>query len=59
MNREKVMTFMKKSLRFLPDKAYIKLYYRLRVGRKLNMHDPETLNEKLQLCQTNCWLETM
>lgn len=22
MNREKVMTFMKKSLRFLPDKAY-------------------------------------
>lgn len=27
MNREKVMTFMKKSLRFLPDKAYIKLYY--------------------------------
>ena len=23
MNREKAMTFMKKSLRFLPDKAYI------------------------------------
>ena len=46
MNREKVMTFMKKSLRFLPDKAYIKLYYRLRVGRKLNMNDPETLNKR-------------
>ena len=53
MNREKVMTFMKKSLRFLPDKAYIKLYYRLRVGRKLNMHDPETLNEKLQWLKFN------
>ena len=37
MNRDKVMTFLKKSLRFLPDKSYIKLYYRLRVGRKLNM----------------------
>ena len=53
MNREKAMTFMKKSLRFLPDKAYIKLYYRLRVGRKLNTHDPETLNEKLQWLKFN------
>ncbi|MDD6405639.1 MAG: ATP-grasp fold amidoligase family protein [Clostridiales bacterium] len=53
MNREKVMTFVKKSLRFLPDKAYIKLYYRLRVGRKLNMRNPETLNEKLQWLKFN------
>ena len=36
MNRDEVMTFVKKSLKFLPDKSYIKLYYRLRVGRKLN-----------------------
>ena len=41
MNREKVMTFVKKSLRFIPDKAYIKLYYQFRVGRKLNTHNPE------------------
>lgn len=47
------MTFVKKSLRFLPDKTYIKLYYRLRVGRKLNMRDPETLNEKLQWLKFN------
>lgn len=53
MNREKVMTFVKKSLRFLPDKAYIKLYYRLRFGRKLNMSDPKTLNEKLQWLKFN------
>ena len=53
MNREKVMTFMKKSLRFLPDKAYIKLYYRLRVGRKLNMNDTATLNEKIQWLKFN------
>lgn len=53
MNREKIMTFVKKSLRFLPDKVYIKLYYQLRVGRKLNMHNPETLNEKLQWLKFN------
>lgn len=53
MNREKIMTFAKKSLKFLPDKLYIKLYYRLRVGRKLNMCDPETLNEKLQWLKYN------
>lgn len=44
---------MKKSLRFLPDKSYIKLYYRLRVGRKLNMHNPTTLNEKFQWLKFN------
>lgn len=53
MNREKIMTFVKKSLRFLPDKTYIKLYYRLRVGRKLNVRNPETLNEKLQWLKFN------
>lgn len=53
MNRDKVMTFLKKSLRFLPDKSYIKLYYRLRVGRKLNMGNTTTLNEKLQWMKFN------
>lgn len=32
MNRDEVMTFVKKSLSFLPDKSYIKLYYQLRVN---------------------------
>lgn len=53
MNRDKIMTFVKKSLRFLPDKSYIKLYYRLRVGRKLNTNNPTTLNEKLQWLKFN------
>ena len=43
MNREKIMTLVKRSLRFLPDKSYIKLYYRLRVGRKLDTENP-TIN---------------
>ena len=53
MNRDMVMTFLKKSLKFLPDKSYIKLYYRLRVGRKLNTDNPTTLNEKLQWLKFN------
>lgn len=53
MNRDKIMTFVKKSLKFLPDKSYIRLYYRLRVGRKLNMNNPTTLNEKLQWLKFN------
>lgn len=53
MNRDNVMTFVKKSLWFLPDKIYIKLYYLLRVGRKLNMDNPTTLNEKLQWLKFN------
>lgn len=48
MNRERCLTKLKKSLRFLPDKTYIRLYYRFRVGKKLNMSNPSTLNEKLQ-----------
>ena len=43
MNRDKIMTLLKKSLRFLPDKSYVKLYYRLRVGRKLDADNPTTL----------------
>lgn len=53
MNRDKIMTFIKKSLSFLPDKTYIKLYYRLRVGRELNTNNPTTLNEKLQWLKFN------
>lgn len=53
MDRDKVMTLIKKSLRFLPDKAYIMFYHRLRVGRKLNMKNPTTLNEKLQWMKFN------
>lgn len=53
MNRDDVMLFLKKSLRFIPDKSYIKLYYRLRVGKRLNSRDPVTLNEKLQWLKFN------
>ena len=43
---------VKKIARFfldrLPDEAYLKLKYRLRMGKKLDLNHPKTFNEKLQ-----------
>lgn len=43
---------VKKVARFfldrLPDEAYLKLKYRLRMGKKLDLKNPKTFNEKLQ-----------
>lgn len=35
-------------LRFLSDKNYLKIKYRLEMGKKLNLDNPQTFNEKLQ-----------
>lgn len=35
-------------LRLIPDKPYLRLIYRIRMGKKLNLNPPQTLNEKLQ-----------
>ncbi len=35
-------------LNFLPDSMYLKIIYRLRIGKKLNLIQPITFNEKLQ-----------
>jgi len=37
-----------KPLAAVPDETYIKIYYRLRVGRKLNLDNPQAFTEKLQ-----------
>lgn len=34
--------------KFIDDKTFIKLKYRLVMGKKLNLNDPQTFNEKLQ-----------
>ena len=34
--------------RFLPDELYLKLMYRVRMGKKLNLKNPQTFNEKIQ-----------
>ena len=35
-------------LRFIPDKTMIKLQYRIKTGRKLNLNNPQRYSEKLQ-----------
>lgn len=35
-------------LKILPDKLYLKLMYRARIGKKLNLRTPQTFNEKIQ-----------
>lgn len=37
----------------MSDQAFIKLYYRLRMGRRLNLSNPRTYNEKLQWLKLN------
>lgn len=36
------------ALRFVPDKTMIKLQYRIKMGRKLDLKNPKTYTEKLQ-----------
>lgn len=40
--------FTIKCARLLSDKCYLKLYYRARLHKKLNLDNPQTYNEKLQ-----------
>ncbi len=35
-------------LRIIPDKLYIKIIFRIKVRKKLNLKNPQTFNEKLQ-----------
>lgn len=39
---------LKKLARFIPDKMYLKMKFRIQMGEKLNLKDPKTLNAKLQ-----------
>ena len=42
-----------KICRFIPDKYYLKIRYRLLIGKKLNLKNPQTFNEKLQWLKLN------
>lgn len=39
---------LKKLAQYIPDKLYLKLFYRYATGNKLNLKNPQTFNEKLQ-----------
>lgn len=53
MNRDSFKRKIKKFLKFLPDKIYIKLYFRFNLGYSLNAKDPRTFNEKMQWLKFN------
>ena len=42
-----------RALWFLPDESFVKLVYRLRLGRRLNLKKPLTFTEKLQWLKIN------
>lgn len=39
--------------RLIPDAIFLKIKYRLRIGKKLNLSNPKTFNEKLQWLKIN------
>jgi hypothetical protein len=39
--------------RIIPDKLYLKIKYRIRMGKKLDLTNPRTFNEKLQWLKLN------
>lgn len=45
-DREKRLKLIEK-LSFIPDVPYLKMVYRIKTGKKLNLDDPKTFNEKL------------
>ena len=48
MNFKILIRKLESILRFLPDETYLKLKYRYKMKRKLNLDNPQTFNEKIQ-----------
>lgn len=45
--------FVERYGKYLPDKLYLQLIYRLHMGKSLNLNCPKTFNEKLQWLKLN------
>lgn len=53
MNKKAILKKVKYSLRFLPDRVYIQLYYFMQFKHFCNLRHPRTYNEKLQWLKLN------
>nr|MBS1901046.1 glycosyl transferase [Actinomycetota bacterium] len=53
MSSSKLLKPVKQALRFLPDRAYIQLYYFSKFRRLCSFTNPRTFNEKLQWLKLN------
>lgn len=50
----KILEYILKRVWFLfPDRLYLQIIYYLKMGRRLNLDDPKTMNEKLQWLKLN------
>ena len=45
---QKIRFEILKLLNFVPDKTMVKLQYRIKTGRKLNLKNPKRFTEKIQ-----------
>ncbi|MBQ3644587.1 MAG: glycosyl transferase [Candidatus Riflebacteria bacterium] len=43
-----ITTFLRKYGFFIPDKLFLSIYYKLKFGKRLNLKNPKSFNEKLQ-----------
>ena len=52
---KKVLLYLKRKgfFCFLSDESYLRFFYRIKLGKKLNLEDPQTYNEKLQWLKLN------
>ncbi len=48
MSGKNMFEFRQKLYKLIPDKLYLKLLYKRRLGKKLNLNNPQTFSEKLQ-----------
>ena len=53
LKSQKVRFAILNMLKFLPDKVMLKLQYRIKIGKKLNLKAPERFTEKLQWYKLN------
>lgn len=51
--KRKTREFILRTLRFLPDKFMLKLIYRVKLKRKLNLKNPKRFSEKIQWLKLN------
>ena len=49
----KIRSRVLRMLRFIPDKPMLRLQYRIKLGRRLNLKDPQRFTEKLQWYKLN------
>jgi hypothetical protein len=53
MSKKSIVKKIKYMLRFISDKRYVKIYYRLKMHKKLNLKEPKTYSEKLNWLKLN------